>query len=250
MCRLLACASRAPTSLVEVLQDDLASFVELSRRHTDGWGMAWYDDDGELSVAKDVGPAHESDLLEKLSRTVDADLALLHLRRATPGMAVALENTHPFTAGSTAFAHNGAIQPFEDLDLMLEPEARGELRGTTDSERYFLALMAALERSGSVERALPEVLERIGERYRYTALNFVALTEERLYATCAFNPDEAVLRDNPGYYDLGYRVSADAVVVGSSGWSGCSADGWEWLANGQALVVDRHTLATSMLELT
>jgi predicted glutamine amidotransferase len=250
MCRLLACASRGPTSLVEVIGDDLESFVELSRHHTDGWGMAWYDEDGELSVAKDVGPAHASDLLEKLSRTVDADLALLHLRLATPGLAIALENTHPFTAGDTAFAHNGAIQPFEDLDLLLTPEARRELRGTTDSERYFLALLEELERCGSIERALPEVLDRIGERYRYTALNFVALTGERLYAACAFDPREEVLRRDPGYYDLGYRVTGDAVVVGSSGWSGCSAGGWERLANGQALVVDRHTLATRVMELT
>jgi hypothetical protein len=40
------------------------------------------------------------------------------------------------------------------------------------------------------------------------------------------------------------------VVVGSSGWSGCSADGWERLDNGQALVVDRHTLAARVLDLT
>jgi len=250
MCRLLALASRAPTTLVDVLEGDLESFVDLSRHHTDGWGMAWYDSTGELSVAKDVGPAHASELLEKLSRTADADLALLHLRRATPGLAIALENTHPFTAGSTAFAHNGAIQPFEDLDLMLTTEARRQLRGTTDSERYFLALLDALEQSGSIERALPDLFERIGRRYRYSSLNFVVLTDERLYAVCAFNPHGEILRQDPDYYRLSYRVSADAVVVGSSGWSDRSGNGWESLANRQALVVERHTLATRVLDLT
>ncbi|HZD69130.1 MAG TPA: class II glutamine amidotransferase [Actinomycetes bacterium] len=251
MCRLLALASRAPTTLAEALgEEDLESFVELSGHHTDGWGMAWYDRAGELSVAKDVGPAHASDLLEKLSRTTDADLALLHLRLATPGLAIALENTHPFTAGSTAFAHNGAIQPFQDLDLMLTAEARSELRGTTDSERYFLALLAALERSGGIERALPDLFGRIGERYRYSALNFVVLTGERLYAVCAFNPDEEILRQDPAYYRLSYRPAADAVVVGSSGWSGCSGEDWQHLANHQALVVERHTLATRVVDLS
>jgi predicted glutamine amidotransferase len=249
MCRLLAVASRTPTTLVDVLFGDLASFVDLSRHHADGWGMSWYDGDGELSVAKDVGPAHSSDLLEKLSRTAESDLALLHLRLATPGLAVALENTHPFTAGDTAFAHNGAIEPFEELDELLSPEARSELRGTTDSERYFLAFLAALERAGAIERALPGLFERIGRRYSYTALNFVLLTAERLYAVCAFNPHEERLRREPNYYTLRYRVSPDTVVVGSSGW----ADGhgaWQPLANRQALVVERRTLTTSVVDLT
>jgi predicted glutamine amidotransferase len=251
MCRLLALASRAPTTLVDVLGEDLESFVDLSRQHADGWGMAWYDGADELSVAKDVGPAHASDLLEKLSRTVDSDLTLLHLRRATPGLAVALENTHPFIGGSVAFAHNGAIQPFEDLDALLEADARGRLRGTTDSERYFLALLAGLEQAGSLEDALPGLLEQIAGGYQYTALNFVLLTSERLFAACAFNPDEEALRlrEDPDYYHLPYRVSPDTVVVGSSGWSGLSGDAWQTLGNGQALVVERRTLATRVLDL-
>jgi predicted glutamine amidotransferase len=249
MCRLLAVASRTPTTLVDVLSGDLASFVDLSRHHADGWGMSWYEGDGELSVAKDIGPAHSSDLLGKLLRTAESDLALLHLRLATPGLAVALENTHPFTAGSTAFAHNGAIEPFEEVDELLSPEARSELRGTTDSERYFLASLAALEQAGAIERALPGLFERIGRRYSYTALNFVLLTAERLYAVCAFNPEEERLREDPDYYTLRYQISPDAVVVGSSGW----ADGdraWRRLANRQALMVERRTLTTSLVDLT
>jgi predicted glutamine amidotransferase len=247
MCRLLAMASRAPVTLVDALGDELASFLELSREHADGWGMAWRDDVDELNVAKDIGPAHGSDLLEKLSRTADSDLALLHLRLATPGLAVALENTHPFTAASTAFAHNGAIKPFEELDALLDVRDRGQLRGTTDSERYFLAFLDALERTGGIERALPGLFERIGGRYQYSSLNFILLTSERLYAVCAFNPDEEVLRRAPDYYTLRYRVSSEAVVVGSSGWAGGA---WETLANRQVLVVERRTLATSVLDLT
>jgi predicted glutamine amidotransferase len=251
MCRLLALASRAPTTLVDVLGKDLETFVDLSRQHADGWGMAWYDEAGELSVAKDVGPAHASDLLEKLSRTVDSDLALLHLRRATPGLAVALENTHPFTGGSAAFAHNGALQPFEDLDALLAADERGRLRGTTDSERYFLALLAGLQQAGSVEQALPDLFGRIAQGYRYTSLNFVLMTAERLYAVCAFDPEEDAqrLRQDPDYYHLPYRVSPDTVVVGSSGWSDLPEDGWRTLGNGQALVVERRTLATEVLDL-
>ncbi|HZD00575.1 MAG TPA: class II glutamine amidotransferase [Actinomycetes bacterium] len=246
MCRLLALASRTPTTLVDVVGDELASFVELSQHHADGWGMAWHDGVGELGVAKDVGPAHSSDLLEKLLRTTDSDLALLHLRLATPGLAIALENTHPFTVGSTAFAHNGAIKPFEDLDALLALEERSQLRGTTDSERYFLAFLTAFEQAGSIEGALPGLFEQIAGRYQYSSLNFVLLTSERLYAVCAFDPGEEILRAEPDYYTLRYRVSSDAVVVGSSGWAGGA---WKTLANHQALVVERGTLATRVLDL-
>ncbi len=77
------------------------------------------------------------------------------------------------------------------------------------------------------------------------------MTSERLYAACVFNPDEeaARLREDPAYYHLPYRVSPDTVVVGSSGWSGLSGGAWRTLSNGQALVVERRTLATRVLEL-
>ncbi len=209
MCRLLAFASVAPTTPVDLLADDLASFVALSREHADGWGMAWYDGDGELDLAKDVEPAHASHLLEKLARTTDADAMVLHLRRASPGLS---------------------------------------LRGTTDSERYFHLLLAALDEAGDLERALPPLVELLDGRVHYTALNFVLLTERRLYAVCAFSPDEPMPHGEPDYYTIGYRMAPDAVVVGSTGCWGDRA-AWQTLGNGQALVVDRGTLDTTVVDL-
>src|SRR5262245_30314919 len=187
MCRLLAYASVSPTTARELLGNDLRTFVSLSEQHGDGWGMAWDEADGELNVAKDVGPAHASDLLDKLSATAETRAMVLHLRRASPGLAVALENTHPFTTGRLAFAHYGWIRPIPELEDPLDPETRRSLRGTTDSERYFQLLLAAIERTGDVERALPPLLERLRTQFRYTALNFVLLTERRLYAVCEYS---------------------------------------------------------------
>ncbi len=248
MCRLLAFASVAPTTPVDLLADDLTSFVALSQEHADGWGMAWYDDDGELDLAKDVEPARESQLLDKLTRTTGADAMVLHLRRASPGLSVALENTHPFAAGQLAFAHNGWIRPVPELEDLLESQTRHVLRGTTDSERCFHLLLAALAQTGDFEQALPHVVERLDGRLHYTALNCVLLTEQRLYAACVFNPDEPMPYGDPDYYTVGYRVSPDAVVVGSSGCWGDPGE-WEPLANGQVLVVDRGTLATTVVDL-
>ncbi|HZD72991.1 MAG TPA: class II glutamine amidotransferase [Actinomycetota bacterium] len=248
MCRLLAFASMPPSTPQELIGDDLASFVSLSQEHGDGWGMGWYEDDGELNVAKDVGAAHASDLLGKLSRTTETRAMVMHLRKASPGLSIALENTHPFTAGGLAFAHNGWIRPIPELEDLLDPGLRYTLRGTTDSERYFQLLLAAMEPASDVERALPPLLGRLRKGFRYNALNFVLLTERRLYAVCEYSVEAVARRGEPDYYTLGYKAEAGAVVVGSSGCWG-ERPAWRTLANHQALVVDRGSLQTEVLDL-
>ena len=248
MCRLLAFVSNAPTTACELVgEGEFESFLALSLEHSDGWGMAWHDGDGELNVEKDVEAAHASDLLDKLSRTTEMDAMVLHLRKASPGMRVAFENTHPFPSDALAFAHNGWIRPVAELDRLLAPAARDALRGTTDSERYFRLLLAGVEETGSLELALPPLLDRLRGSFRYNALNFVLLTERSLYAVCDFSQEAADRRGDPDYYTLGYKRTPDAVVVGSSGRLGDRST-WNSLANHQALVVDRDSLETRLLQ--
>jgi predicted glutamine amidotransferase len=248
MCRLLAFASTAPTAPEELIGDDLASFVALSREHRDGWGMAWFDHEGELAVAKDIEPAHSSELFGKLARTTETDAMVLHLRRASPGLSIALENTHPFATNSLAFAHNGWIRPVPELEKLLDPATRAALRGTTDSERYFQLLLAATELAGGLEAALPLLLRSLRQDFRYTALNFVLLTERRLYAVCDYSAEAPARRGDPEYYTIGYRQVAGSVVLGSVGCWG-DRPAWRTLGNHQALVIDRGSLQTSVLDL-
>ena len=248
MCRLLAFASTAPTAPERLIGDDLASYVALSQEHCDGWGMAWFDHQEDLTVAKDVEPAHSSELFGKLARTTETDAMVLHLRRASPGMSIALENTHPFATGAAAFAHNGWIQPVPELEELLDPATRTVLRGTTDSERYFRLLLAAIDRAGGLEAALPPLLRSLRQGFHYTALNFVLLTERRLYAVCDYSAEAPLRRGDPDYYTIGYRQAAGSVVVGSAGCWG-DPPAWSSLGNRQALVIDRGSLQTSVLDL-
>ena len=49
MCRLLAHVARRPMTVAEAIgAADLASFADLSPRHPDGWGMAWWPYDAAL----------------------------------------------------------------------------------------------------------------------------------------------------------------------------------------------------------
>jgi predicted glutamine amidotransferase len=252
MCRFLAYLSRESVTPVELLANGaLHEFIALSRENRDGWGLAWCDEDDSLRLAKAPEPAQGSADFYWLTSTVRTDSLVLHLRWATRGLGFGLEDTHPFSRDGIAFAHNGAIKPVERLEELVPAEERGTLDGTTDSERYFLAAVSALEQSRDEEEALRGLLRDIDGRCRYTSLNCLLLTPDRLYAVCRYDPKHSDaryhLRRDPDYFKLRYRDSPESLVVASSGWR--ASGRWETLENGQALVVERRILEKKLLEI-
>jgi predicted glutamine amidotransferase len=242
VCRLLGWATRIPTSLHRLLgHDDLVEFTELSGLHGDGWGLARVVADG-MEVRKRPNTARMSDDFELWSRATRSDLGLVHLRRATLGLPVRAENTHPFTDGRLAFAHNGSISPPPALDVLLTPAASAQRRGDTDSERYFLAVLSQLERGASPADALREAVAGIAATASFTSLNCLLLTPDELFAVCFYDPEGHGTDEAPDYYHLGFQATDDAVVVASSGWG----RGWQELANGELMVVHRGTLRVSV----
>jgi predicted glutamine amidotransferase len=237
VCRLLGWSTRTPTSLHRLLgHDDLADFTELSGLHGDGWGLARRVAGG-VEGRKRPNAARMSDDYTLWSRATRSDLGLVHLRRATLGLPVRMENTHPFTDGRMAFAHNGSIFPPPALDALLSPAARARRAGETDSERYFLAVLSQLEAGATPAEALREAVAGIAATASFTSLNCLLLTPEELYAVCFFDPDGRQSDEAPDYYHLRYRATDDAAVITSSGWG----RGWHDLANGDLLVVRRGT---------
>ncbi len=243
MCRLLGWASRTPTTLADLLgEDDLDAFTGLSARHADGWGVARSTGRG-VAVRRQPVAARTSARFDRQAQHRRSDLGLAHLRRATLGLSVAPENTHPFTDGRVAFAHNGSIAPPAALDALVPASTAGRRRGTTDSERYFLAVLARLRDGVAPGEALRDTADDIAATAGFTSLNCLLLTPESLYAFCRVNPHGVVEDDDPEYYTLRYRTAADAVVVSSSGWG----EGWSELASGDLLVIRRRTLETFLV---
>jgi predicted glutamine amidotransferase len=246
MCRLLGWTTRVPTTLSELLgADDLAGFTRLSTKHADGWGVA-RSTRRRVAVRKRPDAARTSAEFARWAGRRRADMGLVHLRWATLGLGVGPDNTHPFTDGRVAFAHNGSIRPPAELDLLLSERSRRRRQGTTDSERYFLAVAELLRDGAAPEEALRTTADRIAGSMDFTSLNCLLLTPEKLYALCRFDPAGRWEDDDPAYYDLRYRVSEDAVVVASSGWG----SDWRELGNGDLLVVRRRTLETSVVTST
>ena len=257
MCRLLGYCSRDAAPVAELLgTEGFRAFTSLSELHGDGWGMAWYA--GSRPAAwKSAGRAAAEPVYDKLAWQPLGDLGLVHLRWATPGLAVSDANTHPFRYGPYTFAHNGAIYPQDRLSEMLPAQWERQLAGHTDSERYFLHLMWRLaERDGDMVAAVADTTADISRRYTASSLNAILLTPDALYAI-SFHDRSMVPADllrqlghgeRPdqvaAYFDLAYQVTDDAVLVASSGWP---MPGWTPLPSGHVLVTDRRTLATSVL---
>lgn len=245
MCRLLGYATRAPTTLAALLgEEDLYGFTELSCKHRDGWGTARAANGG-VEVEKAPDSARLSAHFSRMAHSVRADLALVHLRWATLGLPVVPDNAHPFTNGRLAFAHNGSVPPPAGLDALISADVRPHLRGDTDSERLFLAVLSRLPglqgNDDPVAEAYAAAVRDVTARLHYTSLNSMIVTAGRLYAVCCYAPDAELQEEEDEYYRLRYRTTLDAVLISSSGW------GREWndLANGSMLVVDRGTLTTT-----
>ena len=242
MCRLLGWATRSPVTLHGLLGDeDLLGFTELSVKHGDGWGVARATADG-VKVHKRPETARDSRSFALWTRSHATDLGMAHLRWATMGLGVGIENTHPFTDGHVSFAHNGSVLSPASLDRLADPSVARLRRGTTDSERYFLAVLSRMTEGATAQEALRDTADEIARTSPFTSLNCLLMTPDELNAMCRYDPDGPLEDKDPEYYRLRYRVSDDAVVVSSSGWG----RGWQELANGELLTVRRGTLASSV----
>jgi predicted glutamine amidotransferase len=262
MCRLLGWVSSSDLTLREVLgEESFMAFAQLSRIHADGWGVA-YVDSADVGVRRSTACAATDPLFHEVAGSVASPAGVAHLRWASPGLPVQLCNAHPFRHGQTAFAHNGLIQPFDRLDELVPEPWRAQLTGTTDSERYFLAVLAEIERVGDdVPAAVGRVTRHLAEEFSASSLNAMLLTPRVLYVINCHDPDlrpvipperaqtvameMEVAEERASYFDLRYRRTDSSVVVASTGFAQPEGGGWQRIPNNSVLVVDRATLTVT-----
>jgi predicted glutamine amidotransferase len=254
MCRLLGWVSRPELTLREVLgEESFVAFAQLSRIHADGWGLS----DG-VTAHRSTTNASTDPEFTRVAGGVATRAAVAHLRWASPGLPVELRNAHPFVTEGTAFAHNGAVYPFDRLDELLPAPWRARLTGTTDSEHYHLAILAERAAGADEPTAIRRALVRITEGFTPSSLNAMLLTPEALHVINCHDASlhpvlpppeqqsvdqlvEATEEEAP-YYDLRYRCTDDAVVVASSGFAQPEGGGWRRMEANSLLTVDRRTL--------
>jgi len=240
MCRLLAFSSLERKSFYEVIGSEYDKFVALSSEHKDGWGIGY-----EGHVIKDIDTAKESTLLAETGKNLETNGALLHLRQASKGISVGIDNNHPFTHGTITFMHNGTIRPGDTAEQFIADKYKGLIQGTTDSERYFYALISMVDELGLVEgvRKTVNLIRAIAD---YSSLNIMVQTPDSLIAVCEFNPENKTEWSSEDHYELRFKKEGNDVVIASTGWGNTD---WNHLDNHHMLVVDRSTLEYSISSL-
>lgn len=240
MCRLLAFTSLERKSFYDVVGSDFDKFVALSAEHKDGWGIGY-----EGEVIKDIKPAQESELLTQTGQSLETSGALFHLRLASKGIVVNIDNNHPFTHGTTTFMHNGTIRPSDTAEQFINEKYKALVTGTTDSERFFYALLSQIDELGLVEgtRKTVNLIRAIAD---YSALNIMVQTPDTLIAVCEFNEKNKSEWSGPDHYELRFTQRGEDFLIASTGWGNSD---WQHLDNHQMLVVNRSTLEYSISSL-
>lgn len=185
MCRLFAISSKKPVKL----DKKYLNFLSLSKKHNDGWGLAWFNKEG-LGLVKEPIPAYKSQTSRRVYNCISSRIFLGHLRKAWVGKNKFV-NTHPFVYKlgdkEWVFAHNGTLyKKDEDYGKRL---FKVNVQGETDSERFFTYVMEQLKLKG--EHKLKEIiLENIKQILAYQdysvpnkngGLNFILTDGQKMY---------------------------------------------------------------------
>lgn len=238
MCRLMAFVSAQTRDFPSVVGENFSDFVELSSFHKDGWGIAINNaHKSQVLISRAPERASTSATFDERIHQLHGDGGLLHLRWATSGLENCDENTHPFVHGEFSFIHNGDIRPRENLDQFIKSELNEIRSGETDSERYFYLLLTEIEKLGIVD-GVKSAIARIEEVCTYSSINSMLLTPDYLIVISKFNSDRIPTGQPEDYYQLKYKVENQTFLIASSGWK---QEGWQPIANGTLLVVNRDS---------
>jgi hypothetical protein len=141
--------------------------------------------------------------------------------------------------------HNGTIRPGDTAEQFITDKYKSLIQGTTDSERYFYALISMVDELGLVEgvRKTVNLIRAIAD---YSSLNIMVQTPDSLIAVCEFNPENKTEWSSEDHYELRFKKEGNDVVIASTGWGNTH---WNHLDNHHMLVVDRSTLEYSISSL-
>ncbi|HFD81488.1 MAG TPA: ergothioneine biosynthesis protein EgtC [Gammaproteobacteria bacterium] len=218
--------------------------LKYARLNADGFGFAWYADDGRPAAYVNPAPIWADPNLPHLARTLSSDLWLASVRSATEGHPVNHANTQPFVDEGILFDHNGLIDDFHRqvrplIIAALDPGLLPSIRGNTESEYLFAALRQLLaERPElAMEDALAALMEQVehwidGNR---ALLTIVVSDGRRLYAV-----RHAIGDDCPTlYYTSDDETFPDAQLLASERLT--TSAFWQAVPEHHILILDRES---------
>lgn len=188
MCELLGMSANVPTDITF----SMAGFLQrggATGPHRDGWGVAFYEDEGYREF-KDPHPSIHSPVARLiLDYPIKSRIVISHIRQANVGQ-VNLGNTHPFSrelwGRHWCYAHNGQLAGFREA----LPLSFYQPTGCTDSEWAFCWLLGKIRDAFPQPPANPEALQALihqsCEQLRGLGVfNLLFSDSENLYAYCS-----------------------------------------------------------------
>jgi len=200
MSRLIGYVANRADRIKDALHQERAVLSqEAAPGSASGWGVGFYSGDEVLHKKR---PTRLGELVDwqSIAGDVRSDCVVMHLRQPTVGDFRA-ENAHPFRMRSWLFAHQGTIGRFDairqNLAEMIPDFLRRNIRGQTDSEYLFHAILALLHDAGQLDnpdinesRALPAIsaavtlVERLAAEVGNSdvSLSFILTNGRSMYA--------------------------------------------------------------------
>ena len=231
MCRLAAWLGN-DLALEDIVVKPAHSLIDQSQNaaeaklavNGDGFGLAWYSDNGQLGLFRDVLPAWTDDNLLSLAATIRSRLFIAHVRASTFGQ-VSRSNCHPFTSGCWSFAHNGQIADFGEyrrqLEAELSNERYSERTGNTDSELLFLLLLdngLEVDVPGACHKALALVEKTTTKSKKPTRIASVFSDGKRLYSLRYSSDDKSPSLYSSRHMENGLVIASEPLDDKSEAW--------------------------------
>lgn len=185
------------------------------RVHGDGWGIVT-GRSGELKSYKNAVACWRDPRFADFYGA-DLDFIMLHARKASPGIPVEYEFTHPYEEDGWYFCHNGTIR-----DLKVE--------GRSDTQQLFALILHNTKQCKNITEAIRTTVESLRE---YSALNFMLLRDDHVYILNLYGK---LGEKTPNYFTMKYSQANDYTVVCSERLPN-SAGEWKEMENGTLLTL-------------
>ena len=170
--------------------------------HPDGFGYSVLKNDS-FSTFHFLEPIFSTSV-NIYSEVKKGDIALLHARKASPGIEINIKNNHPFEqeflGKKWVFMHNGTIK----TEIIFDRN-KFNPKGTTDSEKYFFKLLELIEKNGSLSS---KAVYNLIKEWDYSGANFILANNEKVWVGVFF-------KKYPLYYTMKLYNSDSTIIVSS-----------------------------------
>jgi predicted glutamine amidotransferase len=209
----------------------------------DGFGIAWYSDETEPGIYRDVLPAWSDGNLNSICRMTKSRLFLAHVRASTFGE-TSRSNCHPFSFGKWSFMHNGQIADFahirRGLEATLSDEFYAHKRGTTDSELFFLlALTNGLNENPklAIEKTIAQITSAQNDIKQPNRITAVFSDGHKVYGfRCSSDKKSPTLYSSGELTSCGNALASEPLDGSKANWTAIKEGEFIALSNDEIIV--------------